>query len=114
MAVREILLEAITADLGANYNSEDSTVLGTILDDVIEDALIMSNRKGKASASSQAYDAQVTLLSSNIKKAVKTIYLQRGIEDVKSNSQSGLSNTYDDAMETMLRDIIRQNKRLLI
>ena len=114
MAVRENLLEAIVADLGPNYNSDDSAVLGSILDDVIEDALIMSNRKNRANVSTSTFETQVTVLSSNIKKAVKTIYLQRGIEDVKSNSQSGLSNTYDDAMQTMLHDIIRQNKRLFV
>lgn len=107
------LLTQITADLSVNYESRDYTVLSQILEDVIEDALIMSNRDAKARVSTQAKEAQLTILSSNIKKATKTIYLQRGIEDVKSNSQNGLSNSYDEAMDTMLRDIIRQNKRLL-
>lgn len=107
------LLTQIKEDLAQNYRASDDSVLDDILDDVIEDALIMANRDVKARVSSQAKEAQLTILSSNIKKATKTIYLQRGIEDVKSDSQSGLSNSYDDAMDTMLRDIIRQNKRLL-
>ncbi len=110
---QEELLEQIKADLSFNYRVGDDSVLNDILSDVIEDALIMSNRDVKASVSDEAKAQQIKVLSSNIKKAVKTVYLQRGIEDVKSNSQSGLSNTYDDVMESMLRDIVRQNKRLL-
>ena len=102
------LLERIKADLGANYYDGDEAILSSILSDVIEDSLLMSNRKDKADL-----EGQLSILSSNIKKAVKTIYLQRGAEDVKSNSQSGLSNTYEEATEAMLKDIIRQNKRLL-
>lgn len=108
----EELCEAIERDLGVNYNSEDGNVLRDLVEDVIEDALLLSNRN-RLATSDEAKEAQITILQSNIKKAVKTIYLQRGIEDVKSNSQSGLSNTYDDVMDTMLRDIVRQNKRIL-
>lgn len=108
------LLTQIKADLGANFYDGDEAILSSILSDVIEDSLLMSNRGKKAGASNSAKETQIGILASNIKKAVKTIYLQRGIEDVKSNSQSGLSNTYEDAMETMLKDIIRQNKRLFI
>ena len=108
------LLERIKADLGANFYDGDEAILSSILSDVIEDSLLMSNREAKASSSQTAREGQLKILASNIKKAVKTVYLQRGIEDVKSNSQSGLSNTYEDAMETMLKDIIRQNKRLFI
>ena len=112
MAVKEELINEVINDLGANYNINDGEVIASIIDDVIEDALLMSNRSARAT-SGVAKDAQIIILASNIKKAVKTIYLQRGIEDVKSNSQSGLSNTYDDAMETMLRDLVRQNKRIM-
>ena len=107
----EELCEAIERDLGVNYNSEDGNVLRDLVEDVIEDALLLSNRDRIAVG--EAREEQIRILQSNIKKAVKTIYLQRGIEDVKSNSQSGLSNTYDDVMDTMLRDIVRQNKRIL-
>ena len=100
------LLSRIVSDLGDNFYDGDTAVLTSILEDVIEDSLSMSNRNGKD------LESQLDVLSSNIKKAVKAIYLQRGVEDVKSNSMSGLSNTYEDVMEQMLRDIIRQNKRL--
>ena len=112
MAIVEQLCEAIERDLGVNYNPEDGNVLRDLVEDVIEDALLLSNRDTRVT-SDETKEAQVAVLQSNIKKAVKTIYLQRGVEDVKSNSQSGLSNTYDDVMDTMLRDIVRQNKRIL-
>lgn len=105
MAIQDDILSEIEADLGANYKSEDSEVLTSLLTDVIGDALSMANRSES--------ETNVTVLKSNIKKAVKAIYLQRGVEDVKSNSMGGLSNTYEDVMDMMLRDIIRQNKRLL-
>lgn len=102
------ILNEIIEDLADNYR-EDKNVLTSLLDDVIDDALSMSNRKFKSDK-----DNQLLILKSNIKKAVKTIYLQRGTEDTSSSSQSGMSNTYDKAMETMLNDIIRQNKRVMI
>ena len=105
MAFREDVLSEVKADLGENYISSDESVLMSILTDVIEDALRMSNRANN--------ENNLSVLKSNIKKATKSIYLLRGVEDVKSNSQSGLSNTYDNVMETMLTDIIRQNKRLM-
>ena len=99
----------IIAELGDLYNTGDSQVLGNILDDTITDALFVSNRQHKTNK-----DAQLTILKSNIKKAVKSIYLQRGTEDVSQETQSGINKTYEVAIETMKRDIIRENKRLLI
>ncbi|MBE6156980.1 MAG: hypothetical protein E7161_04490 [Firmicutes bacterium] len=102
------ILNEIIRDLSDNYR-DDIQVIDSLLEDVINDALFMSNRQHK-----KDIDTQLTLLKSNIKKAVKTIYLQRGTEDVTSNSQSGISNTYSDAMEQMQKDIIRQQKRILL
>lgn len=99
----------IIAELGEMYNTSDSAVLKEILNDVITDALYVSNRQYKSDK-----EEQLNVLKSNIKKAVKTIYLQRGTEDATAETQSGISKTYDIAMETMKQDIIRQNKRLLI
>ena len=103
--MRDTILAEIIADLGENYSVSDSTVLASLLDDCIVDALNLSNRTNT--------NNNLSLLKSNIKKAVKTIYLQRGVEDVYSNSQSGLSNTYSKAIDDMLQDIIKQNKRVL-
>lgn len=107
--MKETIKNEIIADLGALYTVSDATVLSNILDDVITDALYVSNRRYKSDN-----DNQLTILKSNIKKAVKTIYLQRGTEDVSQETQSGLNKTYDVAIETMKRDIIRENKRILI
>ena len=101
----EIILE-----LGPLYETSDSQLLENILKDTIQDALFVSNRQYKKTTS----DEQLTILKSNIKKAVKTIYLQRGTEDVSSENQSGISKTYASAIEEMKHDIIRENKRLLI
>ena len=102
------LLSSIQADLGDNYSSSDSDLLGALLDEVITDALLVS---GRASLSDK--EAQLDVLGSNIRKSVKSIYLQRGAEDVKSQSLSGLSSSYDNAIETMRHDIIFSQKRIL-
>ena len=105
---RDQLLSSIQADLGDNYSSSDSDVLGALLDEVIADALFVS---GRAALSDRA--AQLEVLGSNIRKAVKSIYLQRGAEDVRNQSLSGISSAYDNAIETMTHDIIRTQKRIL-
>lgn len=106
--MKEKILQEIIDDLADNYMN-DKSVLASLLDEVISDALSISNRLHKIDK-----EAQLKILKSNIKKAVKTIYLQRGSEDTKSRSESGISNSYDDAIETMKNDIIRENKRLFI
>ena len=101
------ILNEIISDLGDNYVNEDSAVLTSIMNDVITSALYVSNRRVEN-------ESKLKILKDNIKKATKTIYLRRGTEDVTSNSSSGLNNTYDNAIETMTSDIIKQNKRILI
>ena len=101
------ILNEIISDLGDNYKSSDSAVLTTIMNDMITSALFVSNRRTET-------ENNLRILKDNIKKATKTVYLRRGTEDVTINSESGLSNTYDSAIETMTKDIIKQNKRVLI
>ena len=105
---KQELQSSIEADLGANYQSSDSELLGAILDEVIQDALLASGRNFLPDQ-----EAQLGILSSNIRKAVKSIYLLRGAEDVKSQSVSGLSSTFENAVEQMTYDIIRTGKRVL-
>lgn len=93
----------IIADLGENYNSSDEAVLETILNEVTADALSISNRSNT--------EVNKILLKSEIKKCVKTIYLQRGSEDVKSLSTSGLSSSYVDAYNELRDNIIKNGKR---
>lgn len=106
------LLSSIIADLGANYR-DDSDLLGALLDEAVNDALIVSNRL-QYSHTDEGLEAQLDILGSNIRKCVKSMYLIRGAEDVKSQSVSGLSSTYENAIETMNYDIIRSNKRVLM
>lgn len=105
------LLSSIKTDLGANYQESDSNLLGALLDEAVNDALIASNRW---QFKDTALEAQLDILGSNIRKCVKSMYLLRGAEDVKSQSVSGLSSTYENAIETMTHDIIRSNKRILM
>lgn len=106
--MKEKILEEIKQDLADNYRN-DEEVLKVLLEDVINDALFSSNRIFNSDK-----EKQIEVLKSNIKKAVKNIYLRRGTEDVKSSSQSGESNNYSSAIEEMTLDIIKQNKRILI
>lgn len=111
---KQQLLSAIKDDLGSNYSETSDALLQLILDDVITDALFVSNRRFKVSQEYEhSIDPQLDILSTEIKKAVKTIYLQRGAEDVNSNSQSGISSSYDDAMKRMREDIIKNGKRIM-
>lgn len=105
------LLSSIIADLGANYHENDDVLIEALFDEVVNDALIVSNRYQYKET---ALEAQLDILSSNIRKAVKSIYLLRGAEDVKSQSVSGLNSTFENAIETMNYDIIRSNKRVLM
>lgn len=110
---KENLLNSIISDLDANFKN-DSLVLSALLDEVINDALFTSNRDQLVdSADTSTLESQLDVLASNIRRAVKTIYLQRGAEDTKSQSLSGLSSTYDDVIETMKNSIIRSGKRIL-
>lgn len=99
------MLNEIIRDLGDNYNDTDKKVLEDILDEATTNALFISNRVSNLE--------NIKLLSSEIKKYVKAVYLQRGVEDVKSQSQSGLSSTYQDAYEKMRKDIISNGKRII-
>lgn len=102
---KKIILNELINDLGENYKNSDYSVLEKILNDVIVNAFMISNRK-------QTSD-NLSLLSLEICSCVKTIYLQRGTEDVKSSSQSGISSTYKNAMETLRKDIICNRKRVI-
>ena len=97
------MLNEIIRDLGDNYNDTDKKVLDDILNDATTNALFISNRVRNLE--------NIKLLSGEIKKYVKTVYLQRGTEDVQGQSQNGLSSTYQDAYEEMRKNIISNGKR---
>ena len=107
------LLSSIIADLGANYHETDNVLIEALFDEAVNDALLVSNRIQYA-GTADGMSAQLGVLAPNIRKCVKSMYLLRGAEDVKSQSTSGLSSTYENAIETMNHDIIRTNKRVLM
>lgn len=106
--MKDKIIYELIHDLAENYRN-DKAVLDSIVEDTINDALRISNRYNKTDK-----ENQLEILKSNIKKATKTIYLQRGVEDVRQNSENGLSNVYDQAIETMQKDIIREGKRIFV
>lgn len=91
----------IIEDLGANYRGDD-IVLRDIIDEVSSIASDISNRK--------ITDKK---LYPYIKTAVKSIYLARGGEGVSSINESGKSLTFDDAIEKMRNDIVKNGLRRL-
>lgn len=93
--------EQIIADLGSNYRAEDTLLLDYLIEDVSSQALFISNRK------------TTNGLEFEIKEAIKTIYLRRGTEDVKSLSESGRNSTYQDAIEKLRIDIVSNGKRII-
>jgi len=104
---REELKATIIADLGANYQVSDANAFTTIFNEVVDNALRFSNRRLKLETN------QLSILASEIRRCTKSIYLQRGSEDVTSQTQSGLSSSFDDAMERMRQDIVKNGKRVL-
>lgn len=113
---KQELLTSIKNDLGVNYYDDStSTIIGEILDEVINDALFVSNRRFKVDPDDEtSLEPQLDILGSNIRRAVKSIYLQRGSEDVSSTNQSGISSNFDDVMQKMRDDIIKGGKRILV
>lgn len=98
------MLQEIKIDLADNFR-DDEEVLKDIIDDVTNNALFISNREDTPQ--------NRNILKYEIKECVKTIYLQRGTEDVVSLSESGRSSSYKDCMDQLRHNIIRNNKRLM-
>ncbi len=95
------MLNKIIADLGNNYNANDDEVLKDIIADISSQALYISNRKTTDG------------LEFEIKQAVKSLYLLRGTEDVKSLSESGRTATYRDVIQELRTNIISNGKRVI-
>ena len=101
--LKNSLLKSIQDDLANNYNSKDISVLKTLLDDVIANALFYSKRKET--------DDNLKLLSLEIKECVKKIYLRRGAEETSSLSESGKNSVYIDAIAELRSNILKNGKR---
>lgn len=92
-------MDKIIADLGANYKN-DEEVLEDILNEVSSIASNISNR--------QVNDEK---LWPYIKKATKSIYLSRGAEGIQSISESGESSSFEDIIDKLRNDIVKNGLR---
>ena len=92
-------IDKIIADLGANYKG-DEEVLTDIVEEVSSIASDISNRK-----------ADDEKLSPYIKKATKAIYLCRGAEGLQSVTESGESSSFEDIIDKMRNDIVKNGLR---
>ena len=90
----------IIADLGANYRN-DKDVLEDILEEISSIAFDISKNKNTKQ------------LFPYIKKAVKATYIQRGSEGMNSSSEGGESYSYEDIIEKLRNDIIKNGLRRL-
>lgn len=97
------MINEIINELGDNYNSDDASVLNDILEEVIANALTISNCENSAK--------NIDFLKQEIKTCVKGIYLQRGSEGLEKLSQSGINSSFNDCMDKLRNDIIRNGKR---
>lgn len=98
------MLEEIKKDLADNFQPGDEEVLRKYIDETTTDALSISNRERNSK--------NITLLTSDIKKCVKSKYLLRGAEGSKSLSDSGKSTTFENPTEIMRLEIVKSGKRI--
>jgi len=95
-------IDKVIADLGANYKNEDKEVLEETIGEVSSIASDISNRKSSDEK-----------LFPYIKKAVKSIYLSRGAEGMKSRGEGSISSSYEDIIDTLRNDIIKNGLRVM-
>ncbi len=91
-------INKIINDLGANYQNDDE-VLKEILEEVSSIAFDISNNKNEQK------------LFPYIKKAVKAIYLCRGSEGLQIRNEGSISNSYEDIIDKLRNDIIKNGLR---
>lgn len=99
------MLEEIKKDLADNFRAGDEDILRQFVDETTTDALSLSNRKRTRE--------NIELLESDIKKCVKSKYLQRGAEGSTSLSDSGKSTSFINPTEIMREDIVKGGKRVI-
>ena len=78
----------------------DKEVLKDILEEISSIASNISNRK-----------TDDEKLYPYIKKAVKSMYLLRGAEGLQSQNASGVTSTFEDIIEKLRNDIIKNGLR---
>lgn len=96
------MFNKIKSNLGENYIEDTDDVLQDIIEDMTSIACDISNR--------QATDEK---LFPYIKKAVRSEYLARGAEGLTSRSEGSISSSYEDIIEKMRDNIIKNGLRRL-
>lgn len=94
-------IDKIKSDLGANYREEDEKVLEDILEEISSIAFNISNNRNKEE------------LFPYIKTAVKSTYLCRGAEGLQNINESGKSSSFEDIINKLRNDIIKNRLRRL-
>ena len=94
-------IDKIIEDLGVNYR-DDVDLLKDIYEEVSSIASDISNRK-----------INDEKLYPYIKKATKAIYLCRGSEGLTSRGEGSISNSFEDVIEKLRNDIIKNGLRRL-
>ena len=94
------MLEDIKKNLGANYKENTDDVLQDIIDDMTSIACDVSNR-----------NKDDEKLFPYIKKAAKKEYLSRGNEGLLSRTEGSISSSYEDIVEKLRNDIIKNGVR---
>lgn len=93
------MFDTIKRDLAENYRGDDKVLLD-LIDEVTTVALSISNNKKE-------------LVEPYIKKCVKAEYLARGGEGLKSLSLGGKSSSFDDNINVMRENIIKNHLRVM-
>lgn len=96
------MLEQIKKNLGVNYVESTDEVLQDIIDDITSIACDISNR-----------NQNDLKLSPYIKKAVKSEYLARGAEGILSRTEGSVSTSFENIVDKMRNDIIKNGVRRL-
>lgn len=96
------MLEKIKKMLGANYIENTDEVLQVILDEMTSVACDISNRQ----------DDDKKLIP-YINKAVRSEYLARGAEGLLSRTEGSESSSFEDIIDKMRSNIIKNGVRRL-
>lgn len=94
-------IDKIIDDLGANYRETDREVLEEILEEVNSIAFDISHNKNKEQ------------LFPYVKRAVKAEYIQRGSEGLLSRTEGSISSQFENIVEKLRNNIIKNGLRRL-
>ena len=97
-----IYLSRIKLILGANYVENTDEVLKRIIEEIVSIACDISNRQNNDEK-----------LFPYISKAVRAEYLTRGAEGLLSNTEGSISNSFEDIIDKMRSNIIKNGVRRL-